>query len=95
MILFFMGIFYFTKYGFSFVIPEPILKGFFAIKFSMNETGCVQCHFFHLRKVIVFIHVIDYNKYKRTLKGKEIHGKNCRCCKNGKCFNSHSIPSDK
>lgn len=81
--------------AFSFVIPKPTLKGFFAIKFSMNETVCAQCPFFHLRKVIVFIHVIDYNKCKRTLKGKVIHGQNCGCCKNGKCFNGHSIPSHK
>jgi hypothetical protein len=40
----------------------PKIKGIFAIKFSKNETVCVQCPFFHLRKVIVFIYVIDYNK---------------------------------
>ena len=56
------------------MLPKPILKGFFAIKFSKNETVCVQYPFFHLCKAIVFIYVIDYNECKRTLKGKAIHG---------------------
>lgn len=43
------------------MLPKPILKGFFAIKFSKNETVCVQYPFFHLCKAIVFIYVIDYN----------------------------------